>query len=284
MTRRLPKATRQTLDEVRAQAGVGQNKDAADAEAAPGLAPAPETAAATTAPENPTPRKKSAPRRAARKTVNPDTLAVPADLAQRVRARAQAEGRDPLDLLSDMLREHQAASERPSDAGVTAADDHARRYARIAGAREIAERGAAWAAAGGMIPLPALDLAAVIAVQINMVASLAQHYGVPFERARVRAVLLSVAGGLSSLGLGVGSGYVLSRVTPWGMLLGLAVSSGVAAMATRLVGHAFIMHFETGGTAMTLEPARLKAFLAAAAAGPKAGRSPASHQAADTVS
>lgn len=117
---------------------------------------------------------------------------------------------------------------------------------RHAQAEAIIERHAAWAATGGVLPLPFLDTVAVIAVNLSMVKSLADLFGVPFRRDRTRMVLLSVIGGVMPTGVGAATSAVLARTVPGAALLGMAASSATAIALTRSIGEAYRAHFESG--------------------------------------
>jgi len=57
---------------------------------------------------------------------------------------------------------------------------------RSALARRIVERHRNYAAVGGLVPLPAANIASVTAVNLRMVKQLSEVYGVPFQRDRTR--------------------------------------------------------------------------------------------------
>lgn len=143
-------------------------------------------------------------------------------------------------------------------ATVTAGDESAGTAAalRHAEAQAIIERHAAWAGAGGVLPLPLLDTAAVVAANLSMVKQLATLYGIPFRRDRTRTVVLSVIGGLLPDGAGALTAAVAGRLVPGAGLLGLAASSAAAIALTRLLGEAYRTHFETGAP-LSLDPAGL---------------------------
>jgi uncharacterized protein (DUF697 family) len=123
-------------------------------------------------------------------------------------------------------------------------------------AREIVERHATYAAAGGLVPLPIADVAAITAIIVRMVKLLSQHYGVSFERDRTRAIVLGLIGGAAPTGVAVVAATTFLRTVPGVNLIGLAVSSMAAAVCTRSVGRIFIEHFESGGTLLDVGAAK----------------------------
>jgi uncharacterized protein (DUF697 family) len=112
----------------------------------------------------------------------------------------------------------------------------------------IVNRHAAYSAAGGLIPLPVANFAGVTAVIVRMMKVLSQHYRVPFQRDRARAIVVGLVGGAIPSGAAAVTGSALLYVLPPSVLIVAAVSSVAAAGYTRSIGRIFIEHFETGAT------------------------------------
>jgi uncharacterized protein (DUF697 family) len=112
----------------------------------------------------------------------------------------------------------------------------------------IVNRHAAYAAAGGLIPVPLANFAGVTAVVVRMVKVLSAHYGVPFQRDRARAIVVGLIGGVIPSGAATLTGSALFSVLPPSILAVAAVSSVTAAAFTHSVGRIFIEHFECGAT------------------------------------
>jgi len=119
---------------------------------------------------------------------------------------------------------------------------------RLARARAIVERHATYSAAGGLIPLPIVNVASVTAIILRMVKRLSALYDVPFERDRARAIVVGLVGGCTPTGLGAVATSTLAYLVPASALVGLAVSSVAAAGCTRSIGRIFVEHFESGTT------------------------------------
>jgi uncharacterized protein (DUF697 family) len=115
-------------------------------------------------------------------------------------------------------------------------------------AHAIVNRHAAYSAVGGIIPLPLANFAGVTTVIVRMVKVLSDHYGVPFERDRARAIVVGLVGGAMPTGVAAVTTSALFYILPPSALMGLAVSSITAATFTRSVGRIFIEHFEGGAT------------------------------------
>jgi uncharacterized protein (DUF697 family) len=99
-----------------------------------------------------------------------------------------------------------------------------------------------------MIPLPVITFAGVTAVIVCMVKALSDHYGVPFERDRARAIVIGLVGGAMPAGVAAVTTSTLAYILPPAAVLGLAASAISAAGFTRSVGRIFIEHFESGAT------------------------------------
>lgn len=148
--------------------------------------------------------------------------------------------------------EERGAAPEPSSADGMAAPD-VRRVQALA----LVDRFTAWSAIGGAVPLPLLDLASIAALQVQLVRRLAALYERPFSGEAVRGTLLAASAASLSAGGGNLAGMLLARSLPWGQLLNMWVSSGLAAATTQAIGRAYVLHFESGGTALDLDPATL---------------------------
>jgi uncharacterized protein (DUF697 family) len=119
---------------------------------------------------------------------------------------------------------------------------------RLSQAQAIVERHATYSAAGGLVPLPIVNVASVTAIILRMVKRLSNLYGVPFERDRARAIVVGLAGGAMPTGLAAVTTSTLHYLVPASALIGLAVSSVTAVACTRSIGRIFVEHFESGET------------------------------------
>ena len=68
--------------------------------------------------------------------------------------------------------------------------------------RAIVQSYVGWASAAGLLPVPVLDVSAVLGIQIAMLKSVAAVYGVPFNRRMVKPLLVSL--------VNAGSAYMLA--------------------------------------------------------------------------
>jgi len=147
---------------------------------------------------------------------------------------------------------------RPTPAANASAASDPQATERQQRARLIVDRHVPWAAAAGLLPLPGVDLAAILGVQLRMLASVAQEYGEPFkEQAAKSAVATLMAAVLqNTVAGGLASG--LKFVPVVGTLTGIAALPALAAAGTYAVGKVFITHFEAGGTFLDLDPDKVR--------------------------
>ena len=112
-----------------------------------------------------------------------------------------------------------------------------------------------WSAAAGLVPVPWLDFAAVVAVLSKMVEDLAHLYGKPVDRNSTKPAiigLLTTTGGFLLAGPAAG----LLRVVPIiGPLAGMLTQPAMATASCWITGRVFIRHFEQGGTIDDFDPA-----------------------------
>lgn len=112
-----------------------------------------------------------------------------------------------------------------------------------------------WSAGGALIPIPFVDIAAILAAQLKMLAEISKIYDVPFERSSVKAIIGSLLGYILPEALSEGLfGSLLKTVPVVGTLVGIpsfAVFVGAYAWA---LGRVFIMHFESGGKFLDFNP------------------------------
>lgn len=113
----------------------------------------------------------------------------------------------------------------------------------------------------GLIPVPILDVASLIPVQIAMVAELADMYDVPFRDNRDRSVLSGILSGLIAHAFATRKFVYLLRTIPMvGPLLGLATFPVLSGAATYAAGRVFKQHFEMGGTLLDFDPEKVKRY------------------------
>ena len=135
--------------------------------------------------------------------------------------------------------------------------------ARRSRAEEAVDSAVRWSFGFGLIPIPIIDLAAISTVQLRMLRSLCDVYGEPFSENQGKALISALLGGIVPTKLAWGPIRSLLKAIPVvGPLAGAAVMPLFASASTYAVGHTFIQHFESGGTLLDLDPAKLRDYVA----------------------
>jgi len=118
-----------------------------------------------------------------------------------------------------------------------------------------------WLAMGvGLLPIPLIDMAALLGIQIRMLRQLSRNYNVHFSRDIVKKLVSSLVGAVIPTSLAGIVGSALKAVPGVGPYIG-GVSMPIFAGATTLaIGKIFMQHFESGGTFLDFEPARVRAY------------------------
>jgi uncharacterized protein (DUF697 family) len=105
-----------------------------------------------------------------------------------------------------------------------------------------------WSTGAGLIPVPLLDLAGISLVELKMVHSLTNLYGVPFSRSAAKSIIGALIGGGGTFVVAAPVASLVKFVPVIGQLFGILTEPAVAAAATYALGKVFIRHFESGGT------------------------------------
>lgn len=124
-------------------------------------------------------------------------------------------------------------------------------------------------AAVTVLPIPYpfagwLDMGALTALNLTMLYSLSKHYHIPFSQDIGKEALSSLL--VTALPLGGTAPLanslfrVIPVIGPWATILSSSVLSGAATYA---VGKVFIQHFESGGTFLTFNPAKVREYFIA---------------------
>jgi uncharacterized protein (DUF697 family) len=115
-----------------------------------------------------------------------------------------------------------------------------------------------WSAGASFLPFPIVDLLAVTAVQIKMVADLARLYETKFSRSVAQATIAGLLGSLVPAGIARGSSSLLKAVPGVGTALGMIAAPAFTTAYTYAVGRVFIQHFEAGGNVLNFNPEAMR--------------------------
>jgi len=130
---------------------------------------------------------------------------------------------------------------------------------RISQANKLVRNHSVLSAAMGVVPLPPLTMALILANNLKMLHKLSSVYGVKFRKDAGKAAISSFLGGCGTVSI---SGRLI-----WGLSTAIPVAAPVisivtipafGAATTYAIGHLFIQHFESGGTFLTFDPEKVK--------------------------
>ena len=107
-----------------------------------------------------------------------------------------------------------------------------------------------YAVAAAAIPVPLADVAAVTAVQLDLIRALAGVYGAGFDPAIGKGLVTAVVGA-SAARIGASA---LKAVPVLGLIPGVVAQAGLSAASTYAVGHLFQAHFAAQGTIEDFDP------------------------------
>ncbi len=127
---------------------------------------------------------------------------------------------------------------------------------RGAKALAIVKHNTLWSAGVGVVPVPLLDMATMLALQLLMVRKLARLYDVPYKKQRSKAAIVGLLGGLSAGYIGGGA----LKLIPLFGIFSFAAMPTINAAISYAVGKVFIQHFESGGTFLDFDPKKVRAY------------------------
>lgn len=115
---------------------------------------------------------------------------------------------------------------------------------RIETANSIVRNHVMWSMGAGLTPVPLVDMAAVSAVQLNMIRNLCEKYDVEYSKSLGKSLITALIG--SSVAR-VGASLV-KGIPIVGFILGGVSMSVLSGATTFAIGQVFISHFEANGT------------------------------------
>jgi len=127
--------------------------------------------------------------------------------------------------------------------------------ARHAAAERLVRNYTLGGMAVGLVPIPLVDLAGLVAVQLKMLHGLARLYDIAFRADLGRSAVASLVGGVLPTAAAPALAFSLGKVIPLsGQILGAGAQTLLAGAATYAIGKVFIQHFAAGGTFLTFDP------------------------------
>ncbi|MFH1537851.1 MAG: DUF697 domain-containing protein [bacterium] len=132
------------------------------------------------------------------------------------------------------------------------ASEHA---ARADHAKEIVRNYTLYSLGPAIVPLPLIDMAAILGIQLMMLKKLSDYYGMEFSQQRGKALIASLVGGVHA---GLIAGSLLKLVPVLGLLGAIVPMAAVSGALTYAVGIVFVQHFEAGGTLLDFDPEKVR--------------------------
>ena len=114
----------------------------------------------------------------------------------------------------------------------------------------------------GLVPLPLVDVAALSGVQLKMLHSLSNLYGVEFSSHLGKPMIASLLGGSIPVSLSSHVASLVKGIPVYGQLTGMVSRSIFGGASTYAIGKVFIQHFESGGTFLTFDPRQVSDYYA----------------------
>lgn len=114
----------------------------------------------------------------------------------------------------------------------------------------------------GLIPVPLVDVVALMGIQLDMIKKISVEYGILFKQDRGKSIITSLMGGLFSTQMGIGLSSLIKFIPIIGQTTGAVAMPIISGASTYAIYKVFVRHFESGGTILDLDPARVKSFFA----------------------
>jgi uncharacterized protein (DUF697 family) len=114
----------------------------------------------------------------------------------------------------------------------------------------------------GLIPLPLIDMIALMGIQLDMIKKLANEYDVPFRQDLGKSIISSLVGGFLPVSLGGTISSVIKFIPLIGQTTGAITMPVISGASTYAIYKVFVQHFESGGTFLDLNPSKVKSYFA----------------------
>lgn len=116
-----------------------------------------------------------------------------------------------------------------------------------------------WSAGAGLIPVPIVDLAALVGVQMKMVAEISEIYGIKFSENKAKNTISAALSGVTASTFAQGTiGSSMKAIPIVGTIVGSLTMPFFASASAYALANVFINHFESGGTFIDLDADKFK--------------------------
>jgi len=117
-----------------------------------------------------------------------------------------------------------------------------------------------WSMGAGLLPLPLVDMPVILGVRMRMLYMLSKNYNVPFSSDPGKKIISFLLGAVIPVSLTKTVGSTLKWVPFVGPMIGWMSMPIFTGATTYAIGKSFMMHFESGGTFLDFDPAKVRAF------------------------
>lgn len=124
----------------------------------------------------------------------------------------------------------------------------------------IIHRNILWSMGGGIIPFPMVDIVAISAIQLKMLAQLSSLYGVSFSENTGKSLIAALANGCGAQFFGVMGMSFVKSIPVVGSVIGGITVPILAGAGTYATGKVFVKHFESGGTLLDFKVENFKKY------------------------
>ena len=178
--------------------------------------------------------------------------AAPIDSAAPIETTPSGEAETFTTLDGTVLDEDLLFETAPRPAPLTAEAARARRNQAI----RVVRRYVGLSSAAGLLllPVPGLDVTGAAAVQVKMLHTIARLYGVAFDKKLARHLIVALIGGGGSMMLALPMASAAKALPVVGTVAGVLLTPTLAGASCYATGHAFVRHFDAGGTLETFNP------------------------------
>ena len=111
-----------------------------------------------------------------------------------------------------------------------------------------------------LVPLPLVDLVALTGIQLKMLHSLSNLYGLEFSDEMAKKAIASLMSGALSVSLASGAASLLKFVPIIGQASGMVSLGVLGGSSTYAIGKIFAKHFESGGDLFNFDPKAMKVY------------------------
>jgi len=127
-------------------------------------------------------------------------------------------------------------------------------------AQPIIKRHVLFSAGAGFIPLPIVDIAAVTAIQLDMLRQLCKLYGQDYQDSSGKGFVGAIMGTTIGRIAAYSVGSVLKGIPIIGSVLGGVTVSAFAGATTYAIGQVVAQHFASGGSITEFDADELREF------------------------